>query len=549
MHLWSLTLVIVFGMIFLLGLISSAVTDWMPISEPLMALAVGAVLGLVVLEPTDILHNLISREVLHELAAVTLAIALMTTALQLPHQYMRRRWKTVLILLGLGMPIMWLLSGAALYLVLSLPAWVALLIGGIITPTDPVLASTIVTGQLAEKNIAGRIRHLIIVESGLNDGLAYAFVLLPVNLLIHAVSQGIRGWFVWSVLWEVGGAMLFGIVIGLAAGWLANWALAAHFTAHASFLGMTLALALVTLGALELIGTDAILGVFTAGLAFSETLNYRGHQLERAEHVQETVERFFILPVFFVLGGILPWGEWQRLGWSAVFIVLAILVFRRLPMVLALSPWLHPAISGRREALFMGWFGPIGISALFYATLDLPSRAGGVSLAAVWPVTSLIIFASVVAHGASATGLTRLFGRSVAKEAERSRSTRSETQQQEDVVEEIGNTVRTKVQEATATSIQDAISRGLTRKQGDYHEDAVTPLTRYWRSRMSRGQIQPEIGSEVEESEKVAHEIAREIAHRLADDAAQSVSDQLTRYLEEEGAEEDEESGERNGGS
>ena len=81
------------------------------------------------------------------------------------------------------MPLMWIVSGLLVYLILGLPFWVTVLIVAIITPTDPVVASSIVAGGVAERNLPSSLRCAISAESGFNDGLALPFVVLPVLVL------------------------------------------------------------------------------------------------------------------------------------------------------------------------------------------------------------------------------------------------------------------------------------------------------------------------------------------------------------------------------
>jgi len=74
---------------------------------------------------------------------------------------------------------------------------------------------------------------------------------------------------------------------------------------------------------------------------------------------QEAVNRFFVLPIFVLFGLALPWGEWLELGWAGLILVGAVLLLRRLPAVVALNPLLVRS-RGVGDALFLGWFGPIG---------------------------------------------------------------------------------------------------------------------------------------------------------------------------------------------
>jgi sodium/hydrogen antiporter len=103
----------------------------------------------------------------------------------------------------------------------------------------------------------------------------------------------------------------------------------------------------------------------------------------------------------------LPWEGWLELGWGGLLLVAAVLVLRRLPAVLALRPLLGPLRSKGKDVLFLGWFGPIGAAALYYAAFSY--RETGIE--AAWTVGSLVICASLLVHGISATPLTKLYGR------------------------------------------------------------------------------------------------------------------------------------------
>ncbi len=537
----SLGFAVIFGLIFVVGLVSALLTDHLPLSEPLIALAVGWLIGTLTFSPLHVVLGGVSSTFIHTLAEVTLAIALMTTALQVPRGYLKRRWRAVLVLLGLGMPLMWLISSGLVSAVLGLPLGVAALVGAGITPTDPVLASTIVVGRLAERNIASRVRNLVIVESGLNDGLAYGFVLLPINLLLYPLHQALAGWFLYSVLWEVGGALVFGAALGLAAGWLANASFAIQATEHSSFLGLTLALSLLTLGVLNLLGTDAILGVFAAGLVFNETLGRRGHALERAEHLQGAVERFFDVPVFIVLGAVLPVQSWLAFGWRALAAVAAILLLRRMPVILLLKPLLGQTIGKWREAFFVGWFGPIGISALYYATLAYPRVSAGARLGDVWPAMSLFIAASIVAHGVTATPLTRLLGRANARARAREQSPEDddEAAQVEAVTRDIETEVRDRVRETSSQIIEEVVAQHLHRAAEAARRSATNRAAIY--EALERYHHGPDIGSFSEIGSELAREVAHSVAEETASRAAREVSERVAQNLGEE------EPGERDG--
>lgn len=96
---------------------------------------------------------------------------------------LRLIWKRAASLLAIAMIGMWLLTSLGAWLVLGLPLWVGLLLGAILTPTDPVIASTLVTGRLAEANLPRWLRRSLQLQSGANDGLALVFVLVPALVL------------------------------------------------------------------------------------------------------------------------------------------------------------------------------------------------------------------------------------------------------------------------------------------------------------------------------------------------------------------------------
>ena len=134
------------GLILLLGLASKTLAK-SPVPPTLIALAVGVVIGPELLN-LIILEEMGSRSTILERAArLTLGIALVGVALRIPREFPRTNWRGMLVLVGLGMPLMWAISTALVYWILGLSFWLALLIGAIITPTDPVASTPIVTGR------------------------------------------------------------------------------------------------------------------------------------------------------------------------------------------------------------------------------------------------------------------------------------------------------------------------------------------------------------------------------------------------------------------
>lgn len=327
----------------------------------------------------------------------------MGVALRLPAGFVSKHWCDMVIVLLPGLVLMWLTGAAIAFGLLGLALLPALLLGAIVAPTDPVVASSIVGGKLAEHSIRAPVRHLISAESAANDGLALLFVMLPLLLLTNAHGAAITEWGLRVLLWEVIGGALLGAAAGWATGRLFTWLKSQPLAEDQSLLSIALALALTVLAAVRLIGGDGILAVFIAGLMF----NRRIVGMEtRQSHLHDAITRFFDLPAFVLIGISLPWGQWRDLGWPGIAFAAALILFRRLPWWLILSRWLR-AFRRREEAMFAGWFGPIGVAAAYYSMLATRET----QLDRLWPAASLAILASVVIHGVSATPLAAHMGR------------------------------------------------------------------------------------------------------------------------------------------
>ena len=375
-----------------------------PLPPTLLALGLGVLLGPQLLGWIDVAELGSEPLIREKVARLALGIALMGVALRIPPEFTRGHWRSAATLAGPGMVLMWVISTALVYFFLDLSFWLAALIGAIVAATDPVAASPIVTGPTAEKNIPERLRHTISLESGVNDGLAYLFVFLPFLMLTRPPGEALSRWLAHTLLWQVGVATVFGILLGYAAAKLLRWAEERDAIESDWRLIYTVALALAAIGAGRLIGSDEVLMVFAAGAAFVQTAG-REERTEE-DRGQEAVNRFFAVPIFILLGLTIPWEGWRALGWSGVGLALAVLLLRRPPVLLLLRPTIG-TVKSTLDALFLGWFGPIAVAAIYYASL-MEHR---LKQPVVWHAVSLIVCASVLAHGFTGAPGTRLFGR------------------------------------------------------------------------------------------------------------------------------------------
>lgn len=371
----------------------------LPLSEPLLGLVVGAVLGGAVSGLLPLPTVLADHALLHEASRLLLAVSVMSVALRYPLTEVRKRLGPVTLLILVAMPAMAALSGGLAWLLLEIPVAAAVLLGAAVCPTDPVLASSVVTGEPAERDVPARDRQILSVESGANDGLAVPLVLGAIALAGPLTAT--------TALVETAWQILGGVALGLAAGWLSARAMRLGeehgATDPASVLMFTVVLAVGVLGAAGLLGVGGILAVFVAGLAFNH--GSTGSDRAGAVSIDEAVNRFAVLPVFVLLGAMLPWDAWVDLGWQGAVLAVSILLLRRLPVLFALR---RPLGLTAPEAAYLGWFGPVGVSALFYLTLEADRLGANETVLAVG---ALIVAASTVAHGATSSLGRRLYHR------------------------------------------------------------------------------------------------------------------------------------------
>jgi sodium/hydrogen antiporter len=385
-----------------LGLLSGIIQERLPVTSPLLSLLAGVLLGPVGLGVFDAARWGQPSVLLGEGSRLTLAIGLMAAALRLPPRYFLQHWRLQLLLLGVLMPIMWIAATAIVYVWLGVPLLLALVVGAIVTPTDPIVATSIVTGPAATRRLPARIRHALSAESGANDGLALAFVALALLVATGAPSLA-REWVLVTLIGETGGGVVLGVLFGTAAGRLLRIS-EKHGMEEASFLSFTVALALLVLSASELVGVNGVLAVFVAGLSFDNMVG--GSERAEEANVQEAVNQFFTLPIFALIGLLAPVEAWLTLGWGGAGAALSVVLLRRLPGLLALRAALAP-VDRPRDALFLGWFGPIGVSAVLYSSTALHRMADE----RIWAITSLIVCVSIVAHGVTATPFARWYAR------------------------------------------------------------------------------------------------------------------------------------------
>lgn len=246
--------------------------------------------------------------------------------------------------------------------------------GACISPTDPVLANSVIKGRFADKEIPLETGQLIAAESGTNDGLGYPFVFLGLWLFKarldpgFSAGQGIGFWFADTWIYVVLMSVVWGAVVGWFGGKSLKLCYSVRYVDRESFHAFPIFLVLLLIGTCGLVGSDDILSCFVAGNVMSWDDWFREQTLE--DSFQPTLDMILNQAMFLWLGAVCPWPDFVQtpevytLG-RLFALGLLILILRR-PPVIACLHFLLPEVEGTRNALYMGYFGPVGVSALFY---------------------------------------------------------------------------------------------------------------------------------------------------------------------------------------
>jgi NhaP-type Na+/H+ or K+/H+ antiporter len=327
-----------------------------------------------------------------DLAYVALIVILFRDGLEVEGEMLQSAWHLPLRKLAIAMPLTAGIVALAAHVMIGLSWTEALLLGALLSPTDPVLTSNIVTNP----RVPRLVRHSLNLESGLNDGLA-----LPAVLTFLAALSSETGHFVWwrFVLQDVGLGFLYGIVLGYGASLLMprehNRPLEHPIPAHQkSLYALGVAFATYGLTVLEPRG-NGFIAVFVAAIVLGvRRPDLRRHFEQRADEIVEIVK----LGIFVVFGSLLTLHALEDSGWAALGLVAAtFLVARPLAVWIALTGTNTDA----QTRLFMGWFGPKGIATMTFSLLVLDQHiAHGQQ---IFDLAALVVFCSIILHGLTDT--------------------------------------------------------------------------------------------------------------------------------------------------
>jgi NhaP-type Na+/H+ or K+/H+ antiporter len=417
---WYLTI----GALLVVMAITGSILKRLPLTSAMFYLAAGFALGPAGARMLD-LDVLRDAALIERLTEIAVIISLFTAGLKLRLPLTDGRWRRATLLASVGMLVTVAAIAATGVLWLGLPLGAAVLLGAVLAPTDPVLASDV---QVEHARDSETVRFALTGEAGLNDGTAFPFVMLGLGLLgLHEIGPGWSRWLAVDVAWAVGAGLAVGTACGTVVGRFVLYLRREHKEAVGLDDFLALGLIALSYGIALGIHSYGFLAVFAAGLALRRIERVDSEDpppadvaaqarsgeaaagdsdtpQEMTEAVlafNEQLERIGEVAVVIVIGALLSNVSWAALPWS--FIPILLLVIR--PFATFVSLLGTKTTVGQQ--LFIGWFGVRGIGSIYYLTFAIVHGFTAPDAGLVADLTLAVVAVSVVVHGVSVTPLMR----------------------------------------------------------------------------------------------------------------------------------------------
>ncbi len=425
------------GLLLVTVTLIGSIVKRLPLTTTMLYLAVGIALGPLGMNVLAV-DAFSASALLERLAEIGVIVSLFTAGLKLRVPLHDRRWRVPVLLAFASMPLTVGLIATLGVLALGLPLGAAVLLGGILAPTDPVLASEV---QLEDAYDRDRLRFSITAEAGLNDGTAFPFVLLGLGLLgTHEIGAWGWHWLAIDVIWAIGAGLGIGAILGALVARLVIYLRREHKEGFGRDEFLALGLIALSYGAAVKAHAYGFLAVFAAGLAL-RTIELRqtgdkppeevlaidagAKEQEIATHPEkapahmayavltfnEQIERILEVGLVLLVATMLSSSHLQT---ARLWFIPALLLLIR-PLAVTLGLWRCEV--GKSQRILMSWFGIRGIGSVYYLMFAIERGLPQEIASQLIAMTLSVIAVSVVVHGISVTPLmnwyeTRVKGQS-----------------------------------------------------------------------------------------------------------------------------------------
>jgi sodium/hydrogen antiporter len=408
---------LIIGLLLLVVTLGSGWITRLPLSFALIYLLVGIFLGSEGLGMIQLReNNVFNAKVLERLTEFVVIISVFSCGLKIIHPMRLRVWNITARLIGFLMPFSILGLAIVGRLFLGMNWGEGILLGAILAPTDPVLASEV---QLTDTNDKDELRFGLTSEGGLNDALAFPFVYFG----IYAIQDNnwhnwFKNWLLIDLIWAIASAIVMGFLVAKVIVLVDEKIQKKRVVDELMEDFIAISAILITYSLTETINGYGFLAVFVAGLIIQDSYRNPHKPMAQLEFI-ERLEKLLEVGTILLLGSILLWQPmFNYASQSLIVIVFLFLVIR------PVGAWLstigqRPLHSHRRSfhpatRLLFGWFGIRGVGSLYYLAYAFShGLKGEVSEQISW-ITYTTIVASVVVHGISATPLMNWYEHQIA---------------------------------------------------------------------------------------------------------------------------------------
>jgi sodium/hydrogen antiporter len=387
----------VFSVTLFLAVLISCRAERSVLSTSVLFLAAGLMAGhgglsVVQLEP--------GSPVVERFVEFALFSVLFTDGMRISAQELRSAWRLPGRTLVFGLPLTLAAAAVLARFLLGAPWSHSFLIGAALSPTDPVFASALV----GREDVPARLRELLNVESGFNDGLALPVVLLLIGSLSRAGAS------VQIILLEIAGGILLGIVLPYLAVRLVRLPAFGVASRYQPLTGFAVGVLILSISTVTHVNT------FLAAFAGGITLAHISPETKQAFHqFGDLIAELFKLAALMIFGSLISWEFVSDIGWTGLLFAVLMLVLVR-PLAVSIS-LLGGGLSWR-EWIAAAWFGPRGFATVFFSLLIL--GAGVPSGVRMYHLLAIVVAVSIVAHSSSDVPVARWFRRVAAAESNRS---------------------------------------------------------------------------------------------------------------------------------
>lgn len=384
-----------------------------PVSMPMIYVGLGALLFWLPLG-LDAPSVNTDADVAERLTELVVIVSLTGAGLKLSRPVGWRTWSPTWRLLGVTMPLTIAAIAGLGIAVLSLPVATSILLGAVLAPTDPVLASDVQVEGPSEDDADDDVRFALTSEAGLNDGLAFPFT----NLAIAVAAGGswFGGWLLDDVVIKLTVGVLVGLVLGRLIGWMAFGSSSGQVLARSGHGFVALGATLAVYGICELAHGYGFLAVFVAAVTLRRSETH--HEYHQVLHdFAETLERLAGILFLLLLGGAVVDGALRALTWTGAVVAIAIVL-----VVRPVAGWLGLIGSDhdRTERFAIAFYGIRGMGTIYYLAHAVNEETFPLA-SEVWAVAIMTILVSIVLHGATASPVFAAIDRRLDRRMERRR--------------------------------------------------------------------------------------------------------------------------------